>query len=521
MSYFPAESLLERYDDRVYLAQFGLQLSEKGILSFKAPALQSVREFGLVKIFTTIIMQVIVIYVAVAFLLIYIIRCAFIYGHRTSKMPTGERSLEYRATITCRLMDSRASYASVHRQSTPDTQRIHTHKVSSKHLLIPSDNHRNVDAQPYVFLRFTEWAKQYSGLYTLKLGNETMAVITDRRIVRETIDRKSSLYNHRPSSFVSHDLITKGDHLLVMHYGNHWRTFRRLVHQHLNDAMVENEHLPIIDAEAVQLVRDYMLYPKNHMLHSKRFSNSISNSISKYTASRAIKNPQIFTNSKSCTVFGVRSASSEGEYMNRLYHLMENWSAIMEMGATPPVDIFPWMKYIPERLLGSYISRARSVGWQMSSLYSDVLTRVVTRRERDSSVQLSTFMDRVLDEQEKNVLSPNQLIFIGGVLMEGGSDTTSSLILAIVQAMIHYPSVQRKAQAEIDQVVGAGRSPQCSDLERLPYINMIVKEGHRWRPILPLCFPHALGEGTQASLCDNTIVPFPPMPILLCSYTWY
>ena len=110
-----------------------------------------------------------------------------------------------------------------------------------------------------------------------------MAVVTDRRIVRETVDKKSTLYNHRPPSFVSHDLITNGDHLLVMHYGNQWRTFRKLVHQHLTDSMVENEHLPIVDAEAVQLVRDYMLYPEDHMLHPKRFSNSISNSISGYT----------------------------------------------------------------------------------------------------------------------------------------------------------------------------------------------------------------------------------------------
>ena len=184
--------------------------------------------------------------------------------------------------------------------------------------------------------------------------------------------------------------------------------------------------------------------------------------------------------------------------MSRLYKLMEDWSGIMETGATPPVDIFPWLKYIPERFLGSYVSRARGIGSQMSTLYSDVLDRVTTRREKDSSAQLSSFMDRVLDAQEKNALPPNQLRFIGGVLMEGGSDTSSSLILAIVQAMIHFPEVQRKAQAEIDEVVGASRSPQWSDLERLPYINMIVKEGHRWRPILPLCFPHALGEGKHA-----------------------
>ena len=185
--------------------------------------------------------------------------------------------------------------------------------------------------------------------------------------------------------------------------------------------------------------------------------------------------------------------------MRRLYHLMEQWSAIMETGATPPVDVFPWLKLLPERFFGNYITRARNIGDQMEALYDDILAKVIARRDTEHQ-QLGSFMDKVLDQQEKNALPPNQLRFIGGVLMEGGSDTSSSLILAIVQALIQYPEVQRKAQEEIDSVVGWERSPQWSDLASLPYINMIIKEGHRWRPILPLGFPHALGEG-EDKLC--------------------
>ena len=184
--------------------------------------------------------------------------------------------------------------------------------------------------------------------------------------------------------------------------------------------------------------------------------------------------------------------------MRRLYHLMEQWSAIMETGATPPVDVFPWLKLLPERFFGNYITRARNIGAQMETLYDDILAKVFARRDKEQQ-RLGSFMDKVLDQQEKNALPPNQLRFIGGVLMEGGSDTSSSLILAIVQALIQYPQVQRKAQEEIDSVIGWERSPQWSDLASLPYINMIVKEGHRWRPILPLGFPHALGEGEAKS----------------------
>lgn len=52
--------------------------------------------------------------------------------------------------------------------------------------------------------------------------------------------------------------------------------------------------------------------------------------------------------------------------------------------------------------------------------------------------------------------------------------------------MLHYPSVMRKAQAELDAVVGQGRAPTFEDMPNLPYIRAMVKETLRWRPIAPL-----------------------------------
>jgi cytochrome P450 len=57
--------------------------------------------------------------------------------------------------------------------------------------------------------------------------------------------------------------------------------------------------------------------------------------------------------------------------------------------------------------------------------------------------------------------------------------------------MVSHPEVQRKAQAELDRVVGRQRLPDFSDMENLPYINAIVKEVIRWFPIVPLGIPHA------------------------------
>ena len=49
-----------------------------------------------------------------------------------------------------------------------------------------------------------------------------------------------------------------------------------------------------------------------------------------------------------------------------------------------------------------------------------------------------------------------------------------------------YPEVQRKAQEELDAVVGRGRLPTFDDLESLVYIQAIVKEILRWHPVGPL-----------------------------------
>ena len=52
--------------------------------------------------------------------------------------------------------------------------------------------------------------------------------------------------------------------------------------------------------------------------------------------------------------------------------------------------------------------------------------------------------------------------------------------------MALYPEVQRKAQAEIDAVVGPNRLPNFEDRSSLPYINALVKEAMRWHLVGPL-----------------------------------
>lgn len=59
--------------------------------------------------------------------------------------------------------------------------------------------------------------------------------------------------------------------------------------------------------------------------------------------------------------------------------------------------------------------------------------------------------------------------------------------------MLLNQDVQKKAQAELDSIMG-DRLPDFADCESLPYVNAICKEVHRWHPVAPLGFAHALTQ---------------------------
>jgi len=52
--------------------------------------------------------------------------------------------------------------------------------------------------------------------------------------------------------------------------------------------------------------------------------------------------------------------------------------------------------------------------------------------------------------------------------------------------MVLNPEVQKRAQAEIDHVVGSDRLPNFDDRVFMPYIEAVLRETLRFHPIIPL-----------------------------------
>ena len=70
--------------------------------------------------------------------------------------------------------------------------------------------------------------------------------------------------------------------------------------------------------------------------------------------------------------------------------------------------------------------------------------------------------------------------------------------------MVLNPNIMKKAQEELDRVVGKGALPDFSHTENLPYIDALVKEILRWSPPLPIGLPKRV---TQDDVYRGYLIP--------------
>jgi len=60
-------------------------------------------------------------------------------------------------------------------------------------------------------------------------------------------------------------------------------------------------------------------------------------------------------------------------------------------------------------------------------------------------------------------------------MIEAGSETTSQALNNSIIGLLSNPSAVKKAQEELDRVVGINRTPTFQDEKHLPYVRAIIK----------------------------------------------
>ncbi|KAF2075575.1 hypothetical protein CYY_003118 [Polysphondylium violaceum] len=104
------------------------------------------------------------------------------------------------------------------------------------------------------------------------------------------------------------------------------------------------------------------------------------------------------------------------------------------------------------------------------------------------------FMDIMINEFQNRKEKLESIYLICLDLLLAGTDTTAGSIEWSFLYMANNPEIQEKAYKELDSVIGKNRNVVLSDRNSTPYVNALIKEIGRVKPIGAFGLPHACSE---------------------------
>jgi cytochrome P450 len=259
------------------------------------------------------------------------------------------------------------------------------------------------------------------------------------------LEKRGHIYSSRPANYIANELICKNNtHILFAPYGDDWKALRKGA-QGLFTPRELAGIKPIQEAEATQTVYHIIRDPGRYYEHIQRYTTAVI----------------------LASVFGQRGEDFNSPNIQALYDVQNRFTALLEPGVAPPVDGLTFLQYLPE-YLAPWKRKTKEIRRDQRALYFRLYDATKERMSRGT--RTGSFMEKLIDDQMKNKLDDEHTIYLGGILMEAGSDTTSSTLVSFLLGMLESPAALKQAQEEVDRVCGVDRSPTISDVNDMPYI---------------------------------------------------
>ncbi|KZT29047.1 cytochrome P450 [Neolentinus lepideus HHB14362 ss-1] len=339
------------------------------------------------------------------------------------------------------------------------------------------------------WLTFTELRKTYGDLVYLNVAGQPLIVVNSHKIAADLLDRRAALYSDRPNNIVASDILTGGLLIALSHYTDTWRRLRKAAHEGFHKGVV-HRYQPTQFKEAVLLTSGVLSDPDSWEAHLRRTAASSIMSVV-YATPPILSEQEPSIKSINDFVARVTRAALPGAHL---------------------VEFFPWMVHIPAKLAKWKHDAQES--FIKDSVMFEGLFKGVQRRmtQGEDKPSLSATL---IQEADRHKLSDQENAWLAGTMYAAGAETTSGIMVWLMLAMLIYPETQRRAQAELDAVVGRDRLPSFTDYEKLPYVRAMVKEALRWRPVAPVGVPH---RSTEDDWYEGNFIP---AGSIIIANVWY
>ncbi|TGO84600.1 hypothetical protein BPOR_0486g00010 [Botrytis porri] len=330
--------------------------------------------------------------------------------------------------------------------------------------LVPTDD-------PHLY--YQKLSQEYNILY-FKQFLTPVVVLNTVEAAEELLSRRGANYCDRPR-FVLFEVMGWGRTLTFLPWGSRFKAHRT----HLQTAFTKTSivrYREVQEYEARQALYTITQRPDDWEISLRRFASAIVLRVA----------------------FGITLKNDDDEYIKIAADAINATGNGGSPGATV-IDYFPFLRNLPHWLVPSKaIKHAKNWGPAINRLH-DVPFAAARKKFNEGEAQNSSYVYPLLERYEKNESRnlPNDFAMedINGsaaAIFIAGSDTTFATTLVGVLNLLLNPTIFHKARSLLDQSIGLDRLPSLKDREHpdLLYIEYIVQEIVRWRPLSPLGVPH-------------------------------
>ncbi|KAG7089567.1 hypothetical protein E1B28_011237 [Marasmius oreades] len=316
---------------------------------------------------------------------------------------------------------------------------------------------------------YNDWRKFYGALIHLEIIGYHIVVVNSRTLADRMLEKRSKIYSDRPFIPMMDLMGWTTLNTALLRYGPDWRMHRRLYKQGFRAAVVP-DYQPILFSKADQFSSNLRQSPDSFVAHTRT-----------YAAATIL-----------ATVYGYDISPSN----DKLVEIAEQAAATSSDSFHPSsvvVNVLPFLRHLPLRFpifaFQRIARRTRRILNEMRKLpYEFVKNDMVTGKDNFS------LLAKFLEKHTVNGGDDHQEDLIRNALTTAyaaGAETTSSVLVTFFLAMGLHPDIQKRAQREIDTVIGNRQFPSyATDYSNLPYVEAILRETLRWSPVTPLGIPH-------------------------------
>ncbi|CAL1696588.1 unnamed protein product [Somion occarium] len=331
------------------------------------------------------------------------------------------------------------------------------------------------------WVTFAEWKHQYGPLVYMSVAGQNMVVMNTHKVAADLLDRRAAVYSDRPRLVVASEILTGSLLIPFTGYTDVWRRMRRASHEGLNNSFARN-YYPSQQKEAVLLVQGMLRDSNNWDDELKRAACSMILGVvyDKPTIDSCHDGRVTYVNDFIARI--VRAAFPGAHYAEYF-----TW---MKVSLDHPLVY--WRTHNSLQYLPTSIAKWKrdALDWYnkdtvyFGEMYEEVKDRIRNGDERHS------FASTLIHDERQLGLSEDESVWLAATIYATGGETTSTVMAWFMLAMVTHPEIQKKAQEELDAVIGRDRMPTFADRDSLPYVQACVRESLRWKTVAPIGVPH-------------------------------